>query len=175
MIPNMFKFILFLIIPTVGVILAQEFNCPHDGRFENPQNKHSYYQCSDGQPYLLQCPNGGDSVTAWTQVFNGVECVDPYECPEIDGTYKLTDWGRIWYKCHDTVPHTRECASGYRYDGHRCVPQRKSASQHRRRSHSHYRLLFKDRNMVKFEFNNLIVTDIFDEIAWQWRREIAVK
>lgn len=32
--------------------------CSNDGLFANPDDKHSFYQCIHGIPYLMQCPAG---------------------------------------------------------------------------------------------------------------------
>lgn len=34
------------------------FVCTSDGLLANPSNTHTYYQCSSGVAYLMQCPSG---------------------------------------------------------------------------------------------------------------------
>ncbi|CAF0862378.1 unnamed protein product [Adineta steineri] len=62
-------------IPLISVFLlfglnsiVNGFVCMNDGHFANPDDKHSFFQCSFGTPYLMQCP----PTLVWSQ--------DKYTC-----------------------------------------------------------------------------------------------
>ncbi|XP_032778744.2 proteoglycan 4 [Daphnia magna] len=45
---------------TVATTTPESFTCPNDlfGRYPNPNDCHSYYECLAGQEYLMNCPPG---------------------------------------------------------------------------------------------------------------------
>ena len=43
--------------------IVSEFVCIADGHFSNPDDKHSFFQCSFGTPFLMRCPSG----LVWSQ------------------------------------------------------------------------------------------------------------
>ncbi|CAF3094518.1 unnamed protein product [Rotaria sp. Silwood2] len=51
------KLIVLLICVSLHTV-TYGFQCPGDGLFANPQDQHSFYQCTHGMYYLMQCPAG---------------------------------------------------------------------------------------------------------------------
>ncbi|CAF1149958.1 unnamed protein product [Rotaria sordida] len=59
------KLILVLICVSLHTF-THGFQCPGDGLFAHPQDKHSFYQCAHSIFYLMQCPAG----LVWNQQIN---------------------------------------------------------------------------------------------------------
>ncbi|CAF2267907.1 unnamed protein product [Rotaria magnacalcarata] len=75
------------------------FQCPGDGHFINPADKHSYYQCAHGTPFLMQCPaslvwNQQGQICDWNTPAPSTDCnnKNPTNCRE---TTRWTTGGTI--------------------------------------------------------------------------------
>lgn len=147
------------------------FTCPSDGIFNNQFSRTSYIQCTDSRPYVKFCRQFTDDGIQWSLVFDGEKCVQPFECPEIDGTFKRKGSGKIHYKCKSGVPEEYHCIKGTVFDGRGCRPKSEGQGGQRPRP-PHYRVLIKNRNLVKFEFENRVITDTFDSVYSRWNRQI---
>ena len=147
------------------------FRCPHDGLFNNPFSKTSFVECIDGRPYVKKCRLFTDDQKQWSLMFNNEteRCVQPFECPQIDNTFKRVNSGRVHYKCKDGGIEEFHCAKGTTFDGRACQPPRRDQVQQRPR---HFRVLVQNRHMIKFEFENKVVTDTFDQVSWRWNRVV---
>ncbi|CAG2163987.1 unnamed protein product [Oppiella nova] len=108
---------------TSGGHLSVPFNCERDGQFANPESKTHYVICEEGEATVYRCPQvmvESDKERQWYEVFTRHKCVTPWECPEIDGTYKLSRNGRVHFKCVNGRPIEYNCAIGTSWDGQTC-------------------------------------------------------
>ncbi|XP_054158483.1 uncharacterized protein LOC128956792 [Oppia nitens] len=110
---------------TSGSHLNRDFECPNDGRFADPESRTHYIVCEEDEATVYRCPLVSfehDRLRQWYEIYNTKHCVTPFECPEIDGTYKLTrGGGRVYYKCVNNKPVEHECQSGDTWDGSQCI------------------------------------------------------
>ncbi|CAG2105769.1 unnamed protein product [Medioppia subpectinata] len=153
------------------------FICPNDGRFVDPESGRGYYVCLGGLASHYTCPEA--------TLFDGTSCVSdhPFQCPASNGLFVNPRNHSEYYQCFYGRPQLRHCPRGSLFLGNQCVHRGAHHNEpiidDRHDQHHHrddrYKVLIRERDLVKFEFNNYIITDRFDSVAWKWNREIVSK
>lgn len=92
----------------------------------DPTSCNRFYQCSNGTPYLFDCPSGlvfnpNMNVCDYPTSYNCDDPAnppekDPYSCPKPDGAFPDPENCHSYYECADDVPSLEQCPGDMQFD-----------------------------------------------------------